>query len=740
MSFNLKLFQIEAINELHNLVCNFKKNIVLESGTGSGKTVILTHFIDEFMKDNPNYVAVWFCPGKGDLEEQSKNKMDKYIPTSKTKTLAEVLNTGFYEGDTVFINWELVTKVGNKALLEGEHKNLIDMISIAKDRGLKFIIIIDEEHLNKTVKSYDIIDLFEGESIIRASATPNKDKDAIYIKIPEEKVIQEGLIKKLVVINEDIDDEVELSNQVGYLINLALKKQNRLKAEFGKIKSSVNPLIVVQIPNKSELLLNSVEEYLKKCGITYENGTLAVWLSEKKENLDSIDSNISPVKVIIIKQAIATGWDCPRAHILVKLRENMLETFEIQTIGRIRRMPEAKHYDNSLLDNCYLYTFDEKFKNEVKRNLMGNALEGITLKLKEEHKEINLIKEKISTSQYQIDPIHALCAFTEFLKDEYGLKRLKYNENMNILATYNYDFNENINLKTIKGSVSSINSKNLSHLNHVTVKMILDTHEHGRIFHQTVSSIARGIGITYDSMSSIIRRLFCIEPDYKEKFLELQPKNLYAFIINNKSLIEQGLKKAMSNSKYKNQQMSFSYKDIEEEFYIPREILFTFDSKIKVTDCLEKNVYEGYLSSAAPRSQGEKLFEQFCEGNSNIQWFYKNGDKGNEFFSIVYYDNSSKKHHFYPDYILNIMDEIWIVEIKGGESIDGKNEDVDLFSSKKMEALLKYINRYNYKGGFVRLNKSDMRLYISTTEYKEDMSHECWKRLDKVLQTEVVIK
>ena len=53
---------------------------------------------------------------------------------------------------------------------------------------------------------------------------------------------------------------------------------------------------------------------------------------------------------------------CPRAKILVKLREGMSEQFEIQTIGRIRRMPEAKHYDDDLLDFCYVYTFDEKYK------------------------------------------------------------------------------------------------------------------------------------------------------------------------------------------------------------------------------------------------------------------------------------------------------------------------------------------------------------------------------------------
>lgn len=95
---------------------------------------------------------------------------------------------------------------------------------------------------------------------------------------------------------------------------------------------------------------------------------VAKWMSDTKEkiNLDGItDLSANPV-FLLMKQAIATGWDCPRAKILVKLRENMSEDFEIQTIGRLRRMPEAKHYDVDVLDFCYLYTFDEKYKEGIK--------------------------------------------------------------------------------------------------------------------------------------------------------------------------------------------------------------------------------------------------------------------------------------------------------------------------------------------------------------------------------------
>ena len=144
-------------------------------------------------------------------------------------------------------------------------------------------------------------------------------------------------------------------------------------------------MIVVQIPNKSEKLQDDVERWFETQGVTYENGQLAVWLSDMHENLEGIEEINAPSVAVIIKQAVATGWDCPRAAILVKLRDNMDETFEIQTIGRIRRMPEAHHYGKDLLDSCYLYTFDEKFTAGVKLSLGKGALEAATLFLKNEY-------------------------------------------------------------------------------------------------------------------------------------------------------------------------------------------------------------------------------------------------------------------------------------------------------------------------------------------------------------------
>ena len=166
MDITLANFQIKAISDLMEAMLKPNKEIVLKSCTGSGKTIIMTHFMDEYIKSNPNTVFMWLTPGKGDLEEQSKRKMDLYIHNSRTKLLADVMTSGFDANDCCFINWEKLTKKGNNALKDGERTNFIEWIEKAIRTGISFKIVIDESHQNYTEKTDAITQLFKTDKII----------------------------------------------------------------------------------------------------------------------------------------------------------------------------------------------------------------------------------------------------------------------------------------------------------------------------------------------------------------------------------------------------------------------------------------------------------------------------------------------------------------------------------------------------------------------------------------------
>jgi len=725
----LKEFQLNAVKSLFEAMATPARDIILKSPTGSGKTIILTYFMHQYIQSFPKTVFVWLTPGKGNLEEQSKAKMDKYIHASQTKLLSDVMTAGFEENDSCFINWEKLTKKGNNALKDSERTNFLEHIQHALNDGIRFVIIVDESHQNNTIKADEIIQYFHTDKIIRCSATPKGIAKAEIIEIPEEDVIAAGLIKKMLVINQDFPQTIETEDQTAFLLERALQKQRELRAAFLQRNTDINPLIVIQIPNKSETLQDGVERYLETQGLTYENGQLAVWLSDQHENLEGIDEPNAATSAVIIKQAVATGWDCPRAHILVKLRDNMDETFEIQTIGRIRRMPEAKHYESDLLDSCYLYTLDEKFTAGVKMALDKGALNACTLFLKNEYKDITLTSEQRTMVTSTRNPQKALQAIVAYAGQELGIGTDK-TENRTRLQTAGYELSENIVKHTLSGETATLDFA-AADMNAIAVTEKLNTHTHGRDYHQKVGRIGLEIGMEYSYMNTIIRKLFDKNFKYSRKILALEPRAVYAFVINNaerlRHLVREAMAYELAQLQLEIQQKSFY------EFRIPQSCLFTYNGEAKTQLVMKKNVYQNYLSSAAPRSMPEVKFEKFCERSDSVDWWYKNGDKGNEYFSIVYTDNSNRQKLFYPDYIISVNGELWIIETKGGFDRNGNSQDIDLYTPKKFGVLKAYLEEHGINGGIVRNDATTDELCICMDYYSDDIGSEDWQVLESVL-------
>lgn len=328
-----------------------KEVITVKAPTGAGKTVILIKYVDLFFKNTDGKTAfIWLCPGTGDLEQQSMEKMQELAPHLDAQPLATSMLFGFEGRSVTFGNWEIVTKKTNNVLKSREKDNLYEKIEKAHADGVRFIVIIDEEHSNNTAKASALIEAFKPEHIIRVSATPVKVKHQEYYEITENEVIAAGLITEAIIVNEGVADSTRISDDYNVLLKLADEKRKEIQAEYeqkiesGECDTEIRPLVVVQFPSGQPETIKAVEEKLAEFGYTYENGMVNIWMSDQKVISDDLTAMNGTPAFLLMKQAIATGWDCPRAKILVKLREGGDESFQIQTIGRIRRMPERKHY------------------------------------------------------------------------------------------------------------------------------------------------------------------------------------------------------------------------------------------------------------------------------------------------------------------------------------------------------------------------------------------------------------
>lgn len=733
LTLNLFDFQEKAVLNLLDLSTdsNCKQTVVMKAPTGAGKTIILIGYVDEyFNKVNSNTAVIWLCPGKGDLEEQSRKKMISVAPHRKTQNLFDALQNGFEPESTTFINWELVTKQGNTAIKDGERKNLFDRIADAHRKNMNFIVIIDEEHSHNTAKAKAIIDAFAAKHIIRVSATAVQNNRYEYFEIDELDVIDEGLITKALYVNEGVEDNIEISNDYDYLLELADVKRKAIAQRYAEALSDgkiVRPLVLIQFPNGQSETIKAVETKLESMGYTYDNGMVSIWMSEDKKDLtDNLTDNDGTPVFLLMKQAISTGWDCPRAKILVKLREGMSEQFEIQTIGRIRRMPEARHYDDDLLDFCYVYTFDETYKAGLLSS-MDKAYETRRLFLKNKCKTFTLMKQLRDLDANGLGEREVLNKIYDYLISKYHLGSDKKNNQL-ILTGHGFVFGHEIFGQALHGQFVKTDMV-MESTAYFTTRQHVNTHEHGMQLLHSVDSIKTVIGMQTAKVKTILERLFRKGGSQKKKLLSLDTAEFYAFVINNVHLLKEDFREVTSSMA---QQQVFTMPKTA-PFHIPEQDFFKYDPGVKNEIEYLSNAYHEYTSGYATslvRSTCEMLFEQYCENRDDIEWIYKNGDSGQQYFSIVYQDGIQHQWLFYADYIVMKKDgTVWVIETKGGET-KGKNKNIDIQIENKFNAFKNYATEHKLQWGFVR--DKDNFLYINNTKFAIDMADDNWKPIANI--------
>ena len=732
----LKDFQNNVVDKLLSFTApEYGVNeLIIKAPTGSGKTICLLSWINDYISTTHDNVAfVWFTPGAGELEEQSLDKA-RGFSSLKAQSVDDALLHDFDKGTITFINYERVIGKKSKAMLnDSERDNLEDKIEKAFQQDRNFILVIDEAHRNDTTKARDIISRFKASKTVRVSATIDdpKNPDIIeFYEVTEESVIASGLITKAVVVNEDVDIELEVEDEFAILFEAAEKKRKEIVKEYlNHGVTGVNPLVIVQLPDKSDSeadLVSRVEAYLQgTLKKTYEDGTLGIWLADKKRNhLEVTDLN-NGVEYLIIKQAVATGWDAPRAKILIKLRENMGEAFTIQTIGRIRRMPQQRHYDVDVLDNAYLYTLDSDFLTGAFAK--GGAVAPTpVLRLKDKAKSLRLVSERIIKEEEEKSEKAILQNLYEGLKKDWGLsdnveKNRKSVENRGLVlgrtiqTTYKQGrFDTLIHSKRLQDRERYVKVDYRGN----RLDLLHAFHELDRVIHLPVSKV-----------EAILKRFFLKDGRPKnESLLQLDAQEWTAFVLNNWRVLREEFRKIDVEKA-----VVLDLENLQQnDFTPPLEERYTYNPQMEA-EPVRTSAYEGYTTAsiAVRPSLVERLFERYLENREDVDFVYKNGDKGTQYFSLAFGTNGGRSH-FYPDFIVQMKNgDIYIIETKGGETHAGQDKNIDLYAPAKYEALKDYANRHNIKWAFVR--DYDERIwFLNDGKWNDEMKN--WFLIDNLFK------
>lgn len=379
--FLLRKYQQKAVEELFdNLVAllertDRRKKLVFKAPTGSGKTVTMASFLNTLSQELPtqtqlrhrNIAYIWIAPNE--LHIQSYEKIKQFfaeLHTIRCIQFDDIVDNSLRKNDLLFLNWQSISNEKNLIIRENEqNRNLQEILNATRNSGVEIITVLDEAHLfaAKGQKANKVLALLNSLVEIDVSATPFFHTDFM-VTIRRDQVVKAGMIKKGVFLNTGFDDATSADVTLNeMLLEEALDQRSRIASSYKEIGEEINPLLLIQLPSETlkstredENIRSMVINWLHSKGINVDNGKLAIWLSNEKQNLENIEDHNSITEVLLFKQAIALGWDCPRAAVLLIYREIKQETFTVQTVGRILRMPQLKHYETDLHDYGFVYT------------------------------------------------------------------------------------------------------------------------------------------------------------------------------------------------------------------------------------------------------------------------------------------------------------------------------------------------------------------------------------------------
>lgn len=757
----LKEFQLDTVNKSVNNIYDLLEisnrraakgderpaHFVLKSCTGSGKTIMLAEILRELKERDlsERYAFVWAAPNK--LHAQSRKKLEKILCDTEYKMIdIDSLEAGELQENTIiFTNWEKVFKRASKddeekdikkgefnnvAVRRGENgRNIQDVMDATRAAGLKTIIIADESHQTFYGENSQLFvrEVIKPSLVIEASATPrysSEESTDLYRKIVvnTDDVIDSGLIKKQVCINDNIEEiAAELNREaIKTAIVAGLKKRDELEKEYDEQGIKVNPLMVIQLPTEqveklSELdmkVRNIAEEVLSEYGYEYYQKNLAVWLSEEKENLEDITNNSNIVEVLIFKQAIALGWDCPRAQVLVMLRDIKSEAFQIQTVGRVLRMPEAKHYGNDLLDSAYVYVNSGKTikidqNDEDAKNLIKYKNSYI-------HPGFQNIVLPDSVYVHRIDYGDLKANFKKVLEGELDLafrvgepdsKKVRYEKIDERLEIYPEELNTPVISDVVIKNIDDVMEQNEVK----TINLTMDAPNIERVFRDVLRGFCGKFKNFARSETKIVGTL---KPWFKKAGIEWDAvQRIFTCSEHNQQIFSEIFDRAIDQYDKINRQEMIERRQRQDkafDFSIPESDKYS-DKYSEVF--AKKNIMVPYFRKNNAPTSTEIPFEEALEKSSKVEWWYKNGEKMDKYFAIKYYelgeDAKSYGKAFYPDYIVKFMDgRIGIFDTKSGWTAED--------AAPKANALQKYISEHgkiNLTGGII--NVVDNRFYLN---------------------------
>lgn len=441
MKVELFPFQKKAVYELRTRTAaalgmyqntHIPQVISLQAPTGAGKTIIMADLIEDIYfgtenyADQPEAIFVWLSDSPA-LNEQSKQKIDLKADRIKFGQCVVIEDDSFdmeelQDGHIYFLNTQKLGKAGNLGKHSDNRQYTIweTLENTAKKKADRLYFIIDEAHrgmqgtaagtatsiMQRFIKGSVTHKLSPIPVVIGMSATSARFNQLVgdtnstlqKVIITPNDVRASGLLKDRILIT--YPDDPTKNNDMAVLQAATDEWKSKCDHWYQycckQHYAHVNPVFVIQVQAGSGKLISNtnlndvIAKIEERIGANFKENEVvhtfgaATTLSVNGLNIPHVEpSKITDdrrIKVVLFKENLSTGWDCPRAETMMSFRHAEDATYIAQLLGRMVRTPLQSHIlvDDYLNDvRLYLPYFNAHTVEDVVKELQNSEGEDI---------------------------------------------------------------------------------------------------------------------------------------------------------------------------------------------------------------------------------------------------------------------------------------------------------------------------------------------------------------------------
>ena len=389
----LRMKAAEALGSYHRT--KIPQVLSLQAPTGAGKTIIMASLVEEIYfggsqyVEQPEAIFVWLSDSPA-LNEQSKEKFQLRADKLRFSQCVTIEDASFdremlEDGYIYFLNTQKLSKTGNLSKHSDRRQYTIweTLENTAREKAGHLYFIIDEAHrgmqgkdagratsiMQRFLKGAPDLGLSPMPLVIGISATADRfhqlvgDTTSTLNKciITANEVRSSGLLKDRIVIT--YPDDPAKTNDMAVLQAATDEWKEKCahwyQYSYEQHYAQVNPVLVIQVlagreDNISDTNLDDVIAKIEeRLGSRFqEHEVVHTFGSAATLTLNGLPvHHVEPsditadkrIRVVLFKENLSTGWDCPRAETMMSFRHAEDATYIAQLLGRMIRTPLQCH-------------------------------------------------------------------------------------------------------------------------------------------------------------------------------------------------------------------------------------------------------------------------------------------------------------------------------------------------------------------------------------------------------------